>query len=598
MNETSKSALRRSHDPAFLQYYFAGQGLDIGAGKDPLAACAHLFPRVQRIQSWGEQQGDVVHMKGAHDGSFDFVHASHVLAEVANPGKVLARWLDLLKPGGYAVLTLPDEDLYGKGAWPSRFNKRHKASFTICKPEKQLPQSINVLDLIQTLSHVASCERMNLVRDHYDEARNDTDQTAHGLAECAIEIVLRKRAVPTAETMLDAIGQARSAEASIEAGRRALQTYPYRFPVYHRSMLEWLRWEREDEVDRALEQSVERLPNEHLPRLYRALHAISRGKLHEGFRLREATMAPFGWQRRTTAQPPATFPAWKGESLDGKSVVIWSEFGLGDEIFFLRFARILRERRGAARVTVMCQTPLVSLFEASHEADAVIDVKHAAQLPAHDYWVFPHAIPAHLPLELDALPVSVPFLRAPSDEAPAAMRTGSHALKVGVVFKGAPTHENDHARSLPSLSVLDELFQLEGIEFYSLQKGAGADEAAQYAHKLPNFHDLGAQIRTMDETAKAIAALDLVLTVDTSVAHVAGAMGKPTWLMLPSFGDWRWHYSREDSPWYPSMRLFRRRFCGNWPEVVARIRGHLLTLIASKMDSAGSSAVTASERSR
>jgi SAM-dependent methyltransferase len=598
MNETSKSALRRSHDPAFIQHYFVGEGLDIGAGEDPLAAHTHLFPRARRIQSWGEQQGDVVQMKGAHDGSFDFVHASHVLAEVTNPGKALARWLDLLKPGGYAVLTLPDEDLYGKGAWPNRFNKRHKSSFTICKPEKQLAQSINILDLIQTLSHVASCERVSLVRDHYDEARNDADQTARGLAECAIEVVLRKRAVPTAQNMLDAIVKARSAEASIDAGRRAVKTYPYRFMVYHRSMMEWLRWDREDEVDRILEQCVVRLPNEHLPRLYRALHAISRGKLHHGFRLREAAMASFGWQRRTTAQPPATFPEWKGESLEGKSIVIWSEFGLGDEIFFLRFARMLRERCGAARVTVMCQTPLVSLFEVSREADAVIDVKHAAQLPAHDCWVFPHAIPAHLPLELDALPVSVPFLRAPSDEAPALLRTESHALKVGVVFKGAPTHENDHARSLPSLSVLDELFQLEGVEFFSLQKGAGADEAAQYAQRLSNFHDLGADIRSMDETASAIAALDLVLTVDTSVAHVAGAMGKPTWLMLPSYGDWRWHYTREDSPWYPTMRLFRRRFDGNWPEVVARIRGHLLTLIASNLDSAGSSALPAPAISR
>jgi ADP-heptose:LPS heptosyltransferase len=86
----------------------------------------------------------------------------------------------------------------------------------------------------------------------------------------------------------------------------------------------------------------------------------------------------------------------------------------------------------------------------------------------------------------------------------------------------------------------------------------------------------------MEETASAIAELDLVLTVDTSVSHVAGAMGKPTWVLLPSYGDWRWHYRREDSPWYPTARLFRRRFGGDWPEVVARIRGHLLVLSNEK----------------
>jgi SAM-dependent methyltransferase len=581
MNETSKSALRRSRDPAFVQCYFVGEGLDIGAGNDPLSAHAHLFPRVRNVKSWSE--GDVVHMKGMQEESFDFVHASHLLADVTNPGKALAKWLELLKPGGHAVVTVPDEDLYGKGAWPSRFNGRHKASFTISKPRKQLPQSVNVLELVQTLAHVASVERVSLVRDHYDEARNDVDQTAHGLAECAIEIVLRKRAVPTAAKMLEALKSASSPEVSIEAGQRAIRTYPYLFHVYHRTMMEWLRWEREEEIDSVWAQCVSRLPDEHLPRLYRSLHAISRGKLQEGFQWREATMSIFGWQRRTTAQPPATFPEWKGESLAGKSIVIWSEFGLGDEIFFLRFARTLREQCGAARVTVMCQSPLVRLFEESQEADAVIDVKNAAQLPAHDYWVFPHTIPAYMPLELEALPPAVPFLRAPSVEAPAALLAAPRdALKVGVVFKGAPTHENDHARSLPSLSVLDELFKLKGVEFFSLQKGAGADEAAQYAQRLSNFHDLGAGIRSMEETAIVIAKLDLVLTVDTSVSHVAGAMGKPTWVMLPDFGDWRWHYRREDSPWYPSARLFRRRFGGNWAEVVARIRGHLLVLSSEK----------------
>jgi len=581
MKETSKSALRRSHDPAFVQCYFAGEGLDICAGNDPLSARAHLFPRVRNVKSWRE--GDVTQMAGMQEASFDFVHASHLLADVTNPGKALARWLELLKPGGHAVVTVPDEDLYEKGAWPSRFNGRHQASFTISKPRKQLPQSVNVLDLVQTLSYVASVERVSLVRDHYDDSRNAVDQTAHGLAECAIEIVLRKRAVPTVGATLDALMHAGSADASIEMGQRAVRTYPYAFHVYHRTAMEWLRWEREEEIDSLWAQCVDRLPGEHLPRLYRALHEISRGNLQEGFQLREATMSIFGWQRRTTVQPPATFPEWKGESLTGKSIVIWSEFGLGDEIFFLRFARLLRERCGAAYVTVVCQSPLVKLFEESREADAVIDVKNAAQLPAHDYWVFPHTIPAYVPLELEALPPAVPFLRASPVKAPAVLLSAPRdVLKVGVVFKGAPTHENDRARSLPSLSVLDELFKLKGVEFFSLQKGAGADEAAQYAQRLSNFHDLGACIASMEETASAIAELDLVLTVDTSVSHVAGAMGKPTWVLLPSYGDWRWHYRREDSPWYPTARLFRRRFGGDWPEVVARIRGHLLVLSNEK----------------
>lgn len=581
MNETSKSAQRRSRDPAFQQHYFAGKGIDIGAGDDPLSAHAHAFPLVTEVVSWDKAEGDALRMAGAQDASFDFVHSSHCLEHLVNPFQGLARWLELLKPGGYAVITVPDEDLYEKGRWPSPFNRKHKVSFTVCKHEKTLPQSVNVLDLMRAVAPVASCERVWLVREHYDERRANVDQTARGLAECAIEIVLRKRAVPGAHDMMRAASRARDAHESVRLWKLALRSYPYRFDVYHGAMLAWLRWDRIDDIDRLWAQCVECLPDQHLPRLYQALHAIAGGKLQEGFKHREACMAKFGWQRRTSVQPPSSCPAWSGESLEGKSIVIWSEFGLGDEIFFLRFARILRERCGAARVSVMCQAPLVTLFEGSKEADAVFSVAQAADLPPHDFWVFPHAIPAHVALDLEALPQSVPFLHAPGMTTVTALKDSRARLKVGVVFKGAPSHENDKQRSLPSLSVLDDIFKLDDIEFFSLQKGAGADEAAGYALRLSNFHDIGVLMSSMDETANAIAALDLVLTVDTSVAHVAAAMGKPTWLMLPFFGDWRWHYTRDDSPWYPSMRLFRRAAGADWSEVVARLRGRLLTALDS-----------------
>jgi len=518
-------------------------------------------------------------MSGADEAAFDFLHASHVLAGQQNPHKALARWLELVKPGGHVIVTVPDEDLYGKGVWPNRFNSAHKASFTIHKAEKMLPRSVNVLDMVQAMSVVADCERIALVRDHFDAARRDADQTADSHAECVIEIVLRKRAVATPQALKHAIGHARNARDAIAAAQAAVRQYPYRFDIYHQAMLALLRWDAPEHADAIWKQCVERLPGEHLPRLYEALHLIARGKLHEGFALREALMGPLGWKRRTTTQPPRDVPEWKGESLSGKSIAIWSEFGLGDEIFFLRFAKIMRERCGAKRVVVVCQAPLVELYEASLDAGDVVDVRDAANLSGIDYWVFPHAIPAQLPLELDALPPTVPYLRAPEAVASKLPEVAPGKLKVGIVFKGNPTHENDASRSLPSLAVLNDLFKVDGIEFFSLQKGAGADEAAEYAEQRGNFHDVGAHLNTMAETASVIAALDLVLTVDTSVAHVAGAMGKPVWLMLPSYGDWRWHYTREDSPWYPTMRLFRRRFGCDWSEVVARIGGHLRCLL-------------------
>lgn len=583
MNASIKAVLRRAHDPCFVQHYFAGVGLDIGGRESDLAASSSLFPRVTRVVPW---HGDVAAVPGVEERAFDFVHAGQCLQNVSNPTKTVARWLDLVKPGGYLVLTVPDEDLEEGGKWPSQIDPSRRASFTVCKPASALPASVNVLDMVRSVAAVAACERISVVRDHHAEAGPQGSQGSAGgvagpLAERAIEVVLRKRQVPTPDEFFLVAGRAQNAQACLRECLGAVRTYPFRFDVTKRAAMLLQRWHLDDEVEALWNQTAERLPDEWDPKLYHFLFLISRGKIHEGFRLRAERVRSWPWQRRTTAEPPKVIAEWTGQPLHGKSIAIWTEFGLGDEIFFLRFARMLREQAGASTVTVVCQKPLVALFEASGEADAVVAADHAAALPAHDYWVYPHDIPAFLPLELDALPDSVPYLRIPPGMPKFELAGSADALKVGVVFKGAPNHENDRFRSLPSLSVLDPLFAHRDIEFYSLQKGQGALEAAAWAERLPNFHDVGATLQSMMDTARAIAAMDLVLTVDTSVAHVAGAMGKPVWLLLPAYADWRWHLVREDSPWYPTMRLFRNPGVSGWSEVVTRVSGHLLGLAAA-----------------
>ncbi|WP_233874675.1 methyltransferase domain-containing protein [Paraburkholderia adhaesiva] len=587
MHETRKSVVRRAREPAFVDHYFRGAGIDIGAGDDWLGSYAHMFPLMGQVVAWNSPRGDAVHVKGVEDGTYDFAHSSHALANVANPAHVLARWLDIVRPGGYLIVTVPDEDLYGKGVWPSRFNRNHRVSFTIGKPGApddgtgaRLPHSVSVLDLVAAMQPVAACERLVLLRDFYDGKCPGVDQTAKGVAECAIEIVLRKREVPTPRMLADEAIRAESAEAGLAACRRALALYPYRFDVYHRAMVQMIRWGVPAEQDRMWEEALARLPDNMSVRLYHCLHEIMSGRLQKGFTLREARLAHSEWRRRTKVQPPEDIPAWTGEPLVGRSIVIWSEFGLGDEIFFFRFARILHERCGAAHVAVVCQAPLLELFAASGEADEVVDIAHVADLAPCDYWVYPHAIPAYLSLELDGMQSCVPYLRVPEGQPlPVAVKeTRGDSLKVGIVTRGDPTHENDTARSLSSLSRLDSLFELEGVDFFSLQKGEGIEESARYARERKNFHDLGPDLRTMAQTAAAIRSLDLLLTVDTSVAHVAAAMGKPVWLMLPLICDWRWHYLREDSPWYPTLRIFRNswnRDIRDWTDVVKRIRSEL-----------------------
>lgn len=587
MNPSIKAVLRRAHDPCFVQHYFAGVGLDIGVRESDLAASSSLFPRVVRVVPW---HGDVAAVPGVEERAFDFVHAGHCLQNVVNPTKTVARWLDLVKPGGYLVLTVPDEDLEEQGKWPSQIDPSRRASFTVCKPASALPASVNVLDVVRAVAAVAACERIAVVRDHHvDNSRTGDAGGATGgsLAERAIEVVLRKRQVPTPDEFFLVAGRAQNAQACLRECLGAVRTYPYRFDVTQRAAMLLQRWQLDDEVEALWDQAVERLPDEWNPKLYQFLFMISRGKIHEGFALRAERVRSWPWQRRTTSEPPKHIAEWTGQPLPGKSIVIWSEFGLGDEVFFLRFARMLRDQAGAKTVTVVCQKPLVALFEASGEADAVVAADQTATLPALDYWVYPHDIPAFLPVALDALPDSVPYLRIPPGLPKFDLAGRAGALKVGIAFKGAPNHENDRFRSLPSLSVLDPLFAHRDIEFYSLQKGQGADEAAACAGRLPNFHDVGATLQSMMDTARAIDALDVVLTVDTSVAHVAGALGKPVWLLLPAYADWRWHLVREDSPWYPTMRLFRNQGAGSWSEVVTRVNGHLLGLAAAQAEQSG-----------
>lgn len=561
MNALNQAALRRAHDPAFLQRYFAGQGLDICGADDSLTSFAKWFPRTRSVTPWRKSLADMQDVPGVDEHSFDFVHADQRLQHLANPRKALARWLDLVRPGGYVVFTVPDED---------HLSRAENVRFTIHKPEYLGSAAHNVLEMVQAFSRVVSCERLAIIQSNYNKDA--------AVGEQAIEVVLRKRDVPGLQDLLMRATRSQSADECLRNCREAIATYPYRFQAYHRAILLLQRWNLIAEMDEVLSQAISRLPGEWNPKLYQMLHYIKSERISEGFQMREAMFAQTPWQRRTTVQPPANTPSWTGQLLDGKRIAIWSEYGLGDEIFFLRFARVLREQCGAAHVTVVCQDALTELFKASGEADDVVSVGAVEQMPAHDYWVYPHAIPAYLPLDSSNLPQSVPYLRVSE---PAILPGRPDALKVGIVFKGAPTHENDHARSLKSLSVMDSLFSLQDVDFYSLQKGQGAEEAADYASRLANFYDLGPGLGTLAETAKAVKALDVLLTVDTSVAHVGGALGVPTWLLLPFYSDWRWHYERSDSPWYPSMRLFRQDFGADWHQVIARVYG---TLLGAKLE--------------
>ena len=281
-------------------------------------------------------------------------------------------------------------------------------------------------------------------------------------------------------------------------------------------------------------------------------------------------------QRGKSAVRPATLdsPIWRGESLERKHIVLCHEQGYGDTIQFVRFAPLLK-RRGAARISLLCPPELAPLMARATGIDQVF-VSHQ-DIQAHDYHVLTMSVPHRLASSLDTLPARLPYLQPETE----LVRQWRDALpeggpRVGLAWKGSTHHQNDAHRSLPHLETLAPLWQTAGVRFVSLQKGQGEDEAKAAPPGQP-LTALGHRVTDFATMGAIIGQLDLVIAVDTAVAHLAGALGKPCWVMLPARGtDWRWLRGRSDSPWYPAtMRLYRQAQAGDWHPLVEQIAADL-----------------------
>lgn len=257
---------------------------------------------------------------------------------------------------------------------------------------------------------------------------------------------------------------------------------------------------------------------------------------------------------------------WQGQALDGKTLLVRKEQGAGDTLQFLRFVPALQQR--GARVLLDITSDLAELARSLGNGIEIID--RNAPLPCVDYYINLMSLPHRLGITLEMLPAKVAYLRA--DEKLVAQwqkrLSDFPGKRIGLVWAGNPKHLNDHNRSCP-LQALQALFQLPGLSWFSLQKG---DPAGQLADLPPEtVIDLGPDLNSYSDTAAALQALDLLISVDTSVAHLAGAMNRPVWTLLPHAPDWRWLLERKDSPWYPAMQLFRQNETGDWGSVCAQL---------------------------
>ncbi|MBU1191305.1 MAG: class I SAM-dependent methyltransferase [Gammaproteobacteria bacterium] len=193
MKECSKSIQRRLADSNFVRRYFVGDGVDIGGKPDPLLLYKELFPLVKSVRTWDWEDGDAQYLQGVSDGAFDFVHSSHCLEHLVDPMEGIRNWLRVVRPGGYLVVTVPDEDLYEQGVFPSSFNKDHKWTFTIMKQRSWSQHSVNVVDLIGILGDDAELVRLAQLSETYRFELPRYDQTLTPIGECGIEFVIRKR---------------------------------------------------------------------------------------------------------------------------------------------------------------------------------------------------------------------------------------------------------------------------------------------------------------------------------------------------------------------------------------------------------------------
>ena len=300
----------------------------------------------------------------------------------------------------------------------------------------------------------------------------------------------------------------------------------------------------------------------------------------------EAGWREYEWRFKRTAAKrtyPHSFkqPRWQGEPFPGKTLLIHGEQGYGDNFQFVRYIPRVKELGG--RILLEVQPALVSLFEQLPDIDQIL-IYNPQQPPAafFDFYIPLLCLPRIFNTTPDSIPAPEPRLSAPEQlNEKWSFLLASPRRKIGLVWGG--NRMPDPLRSC-SAQEFFPLCESDGFDFYGLQTGPAAEEAV-CLQSAPNFQqNLGPELNSFADTAAIIAQLDLVITIDTAVAHLAGAMGCPVWVLLPLAPDWRWFLERKDSPWYPSMRLFRQTEPGNWQQPINEIKLSLLQISAQASD--------------
>jgi len=397
---------------------------------------------------------------------------------------------------------------------------------------------------------------------------------------CELALAVKPDYAP-AHTNLGIVFEAQNlVEAAVEAHRRAIALEPD-YAKGHANLAVALR--NAGEIDEAIAVSRRAIaldPEQPLAHYNHAHFLLMNGEFEAGFE-------EYQWRRQckmlADGDPVFDEPEWKGEPLAGRTLLLFAEYGLGDVINFVRYVPMAMARAGSGRIVLQVQPAVASLIRAMLPEITVL--ARGETLPPFDLQLPLMSLPRVFRTTVETIPASIPYLHAD----PAKLvrwhqaLAGDTALKVGVVWAGNPRHKGDRQRSVPAEAVLPQLI-MPGVQLYSLQKEPRREDAPVLRRLAGAVVDLAPTLGDFADTAAAVSALDLVIAVDTAVAHVAGALGRPVWMLCPYALDWRWLRDREDTPWYPTMRLFRQPRPQVWDPVLARMSAELARVAAGERD--------------
>ena len=309
-----------------------------------------------------------------------------------------------------------------------------------------------------------------------------------------------------------------------------------------------------------------------------SLALLLKGEYTQGFKA-------YKWRRNADLKTITKFhltgkPRWDGSDLKGKTLFVHYEQGLGDNLQFIRYLPMIKQR--GATIVFETLPLLLGLFTNLPFIDRLVAYSRDRKAPVEfDCYTSLMDLPHIFGTTIDNVPAQVPYIYAdPAKAEYWKQKLAGPQLKVGIVWAGSPEHGNDHNRSCKFEQFLP-LAEIEGVKLYSRQKGAAAQQLEVSAARTA-VTDITAQFEDFTDTAAAVKNLDLVISVDTSVLHLAGAMAKPTWALLPFAPEWRWMLNRQDSPWYPTMQLFRQTKWGDWNSLFDCVAKQLKALVNTK----------------